>query len=114
MSAQQPPKEKLDFLSEKSLLQLIEDKNQPREEICLKDICDTRKDIFGEPGTNKRRDIQYHWKNLKNRSIRSWKDHIEQKAQCDESNIVAKIGCRFYNTINILHCLHQKQNCLFS
>ena len=67
---------KLEFIVEKSLLELIEKQGLPREQIVLVDICDSSKDIFGEPGSAVRRDIQEHWGNLKRRSIRSYINYL--------------------------------------
>ena len=63
---------KIDYLVEKSFLEAVEKKGKPRSEITPVEICDTLPEVFGEPGSLKRRDIQEHWNNVRRRSIRSY------------------------------------------
>ena len=60
---------KLEFIVEKSLLDLVEKQNKLYTEITTKTICDQHQSIFGEPGSNLRRDIQEHWNNLRRRKV---------------------------------------------
>ena len=69
---------KIDFVVEKSFLEAVEKQNKPREEVVCVDICDSLKEVFGEPASQQRRDLQEHWKNLKRRSIRSWAQYLDR------------------------------------
>ena len=58
---------KLDFLVEKSLLELVEKQGKSWEEKVLVDLCDSLTDLFGKPRTILRHDVQEQWKNIKRR-----------------------------------------------
>jgi hypothetical protein len=64
--------------AEKSLLKAIEATGKPRENISLIDICKRAPGVFGETGDLKRRTVQYHFNNLKSRTIRSWADYLDK------------------------------------
>ena len=69
---------KITWPVEKSFLEAVEKVGKPREEIVCVDICDSLKDVFGEPGSSIRRDVQEHWNNLKRRKIRSWARYLDR------------------------------------
>jgi predicted N-acyltransferase len=62
----------------KSLLEAIEATGKPSENVSLIDICQRAPGVFGESGELKRPTVQYHFNNLKCRSIRSWADYLDK------------------------------------
>jgi hypothetical protein len=66
------------LLVEKALLQIIEKRNQSRDEVALKHICDSNKELFGRPGSDERREIQMFWKNCKSRTPGSYARHLQK------------------------------------
>ena len=63
---------KIPQLVEKAFLQIIEKRNKDRDDILLKDICDCNTELFGERGSETRRDLQQYWKNCKRRNTYSY------------------------------------------
>ena len=81
---------KLDFLVEKTLLQLAEKQNVTRDQIVLKDLCDSAHGVLGEPGSGLRRNIQEHWNNIKRRNILSYVSYLK-RFQVTPSNITIQL-----------------------
>ena len=71
---------KIDPLVERSFLAAIERRNLPLEEIVCVHVCDTNVELFGGPGSDIRRELQYYFKNLKRRSIRSYVQLLDRFA----------------------------------
>ena len=69
---------KIEFPVEKSLLHEVEKQDVPRDQIVLKDLCDSNIAAFGEPGSDLRRDIQEHWNNARRKKIRSYKQYLKR------------------------------------
>jgi hypothetical protein len=63
---------------EKCLLEAIEETAKPRNEVSLIDICERFPGVFGTKGDAKRRNIQFHFNNLKRKRIRSWADYLDR------------------------------------
>ena len=53
-------------------LSIVEMQNKPCNGISFVNICDANMELFGAPGTKKRRDIQEYWNNARRRSIQSY------------------------------------------
>ncbi len=68
---------KIPELVEKAFLQIIEKRNKDREDINLKDICDSNTELFGERGSDTRRDLQQYGKNCKRQNTRSHIAHLD-------------------------------------
>ena len=66
----------IEFVVEKAFLEAVEKQNKSRNDIVCVDVCDTLPDLFGTPGSTVRRALQQHWKNLKNRTIKSYANYL--------------------------------------
>ena len=56
----------------KSLLRAVEKLNRPLDRVNLCEICEKNKDLYGEAGTENRRQLQKWWYNVKRRSGRNY------------------------------------------
>jgi hypothetical protein len=68
----------VDTWVEKGLLVAIKASGESRDELSLVDICDSQPALFGEKGDLKRRNIQFHFNNLKRKSIRSYAAYLDK------------------------------------
>ena len=68
----------IEFVVEKAFLEAVEKQNKSRNDIVCVDVCDTLPDLFGTPGPTVRRALQQHWKNLKNRTIKSYANYLDR------------------------------------
>lgn len=69
---------KVDDTVKMFLLAAVEASGFDRKDVSLKELCGTNEFLFGEPASEKRRAIQFHWNNIRGRPIRSYKMLLDQ------------------------------------
>jgi hypothetical protein len=69
---------KIPLLVEKAFLQNLESRDLAREDVQLKDICDTNLELFGAKGSEERRNLQFYHNNLKRRTVRSYAQLLDK------------------------------------
>ena len=77
MSRKPAKPQKLDDFIIKTLLQAVEECDKPREEVKLRQLCNKDLKVFGEPGSERRRRVQFIFNYIKKLSIDKYMEKLD-------------------------------------